>query len=413
MRRISILLLLAGALASMPAARAAGYPDPTFGKGGVVTAFPAGSIATAVGIDAANRITVVGYTISSHPDVAVVRLRRDGTLDPSFSGDGRARFDLGAVDRAFDAVVTARGGVAIVGRRSGREERIFVLRITPDGSRMRSFGTNGLAVIDAGTRDQSADAIAFTPHGRIVVGGYRSQGTHTRSLLARLTPDGSLDPAFGGDGIAAFDLSEAAEQVNDLIVLPSGAVVATGTVESGQEPRYSILKTTSDGRLARPFGRRSGWSTFDAGKGPDEATSLVQAADGDFLLAGSTHGDWVVLGVKPTGILDASYGDDGRALIPGPPAFEQAAGIVRDGHGAYVVGRMRGGSDDVGVVRFLATGVPDPAFSDDGVWRLDIAGNRDTAAAAALQPNGRLVIVGQTWPHVTPRFLAVRLHGLP
>ena len=208
MRRLVLLtLFMAAALVPKSGARAASAMlDTTFGGDGVVTAFPNGGVATAIGIDDRRRITVVGYTVERHPDVVVARFLSDGTPDRSFAGDGTARFDLGADDYAFDAAFTPKGGMAIVGRRTAREDRIFVLRLQADGARMRSFGGDGQVFVDAGTRAQSADAVALTPQGRIVVGGYVSSGVQARSALVRIGDTGALDRGFGHDGIAMYDI---------------------------------------------------------------------------------------------------------------------------------------------------------------------------------------------------------------
>ena len=124
MRRLLILVLAACALAASAAPSAgaeAGALDRTFGDDGIVTAFPHGAVATAVGIDAERRITAVGYTVDAQADVVAARYRPDGTLDPTFGTNGRARFDLGGIDNAFDVAVTPAGGLAIAG--TAHEER--------------------------------------------------------------------------------------------------------------------------------------------------------------------------------------------------------------------------------------------------------------------------------------------------
>ena len=59
-----------------------------FGGDGIVTAFPDGAIATAVGIDADRRIVAVGYTTGRHVDVVIARFKPDGTPDSSFGRTG-------------------------------------------------------------------------------------------------------------------------------------------------------------------------------------------------------------------------------------------------------------------------------------------------------------------------------------
>jgi uncharacterized delta-60 repeat protein len=411
MRRIVLLVLLGAAvLVPTTGARASGGPlDPTFGGDGIVTAFPNGGVATAVGIDAKGRIAAVGYTIERHPDVVVARFRPDGTPDTSFSRDGTARFDLGADDYAFDAAFIRKGGLAITGRRTAQEDRIFVLRLKADGTRLRTFSGDGQVFVDAGTRAQSASAIAFTPQGRIVLGGYISSGIQARSVLVRMSATGKLDRGFSGNGFAVYDIGNGTEQLNDVVVLPGGGIVAAGAAENGQKPRFSILRARSDGRLDRAFGRSGGFTLLDVARGPDWANALTIVSDGDYLLAGSSHGDWAIAAFRPIGKPDLSYGNEGHRVLPGDSTFEEATDIVPIGAKTDVVGTVHGGTYDLGVARLRASGTLDTSFSGDGRFRLDTADTRDTGAAAALQGNGKLVVVGQTWRKGEPRFLVVRL----
>jgi uncharacterized delta-60 repeat protein len=410
MRRLVSFLFLTVtvALAPRPAA-ATPLLDPTFGGDGMVTAFPNGGVATAVGVDDHGRLTAVGYTIERHPDVVVARFLRDGTPDTSFSGDGMARVDLGGADYAFDAAFTPRGGIAIAGRRTAKEDRIFVLRLKADGSRLRTFSADGQVLVDAGTRAQSASAVAFTPQGRLVLGGYISSGIQARSLLVRLSGTGTLDRSFSGNGIAIYDLGRGTEQINDVRVLPGGAIVAAGAVENGQVPRFAIMRARSDGRLDRDFGRDHGYTLLDVARGPDWANALMLAASGDYLLAGSSHGNWAIAAFTPNGTPDRTYGNDGRRVLSGDPTFEQATDIVPTGAKAFVVGTVHGSTDDLGVALLRASGRLDTSFSGDGRFRLDTNRTRDAGGAAIVQANGKLVVAGQTWRSGEPRFLLVRL----
>ncbi len=415
MRRLLILVLAAVALAvswAPPAGAKAGALDRLFGDDGIVTAFPHGAIATAVGIDAERRITAVGYTVDARADVVAVRYRPNGTLDPTFGTNGRVRFDLGGIDDAFDVAVTPAGGLAIAGRRTKGEDRMFVLRVRPGGTRQRSFGRRGLALVDFDKPRQGADAVAFTRQGRIVIAGYTSNGVFARSAFARLSGAGTLDHGFGGDGRVSFEIGTGSEQINDVRVLSGGGILAAGVAESAQDPKFSLVKLTGSGRLDTTFGvGDDGVSTFDVAAGPDAANALTIAADGDLLLAGSTgnQGDWAVVATRPNGVLDHTYGDRGRVVLRLARAFEEATDIVASGARALVVGRIHGTGDDIGVVRLKEGGALDTTFSGNGIVRIDVSGTTDAASAAALQANGKLVVAGQTWRGGHPRFVMARL----
>jgi uncharacterized delta-60 repeat protein len=413
MRRFpALLLMLPLALVALRAHAAPALLDSAFGGDGIVTAFPHGAIATAVGIDNERRLVAVGYTTGRHVDVAVARFMPNGSADTSFGAHGHRSYDLGGADYAFDAAVIPNGGVLVVGRTSKRHDKMFVLRLRPDGTRQPGFGDHGVKLIDLGKPLQSANAVALTSRGRVVVGGYTSNGIGARSALVRLSPLGKLDRGFGGDGIVSFDIGSGAEQINDLRVLTGGAIVAVGDAENGQNPRFSIVEVRSDGRLAANFGTsRDGSSTFDVASGPDVANAFVIAKNGDYLLAGyaGASADPAVLAVTPHGHIDPKYGNHGHVVVKLANAFEEAADIVRDGAETFLVGRIRGTHDDIGVIRLKAGGALDTSFSGDGILRIDVAGSTDAAADGLRQPNGKVVVAGQSWRGGVPRFVMSRV----
>jgi uncharacterized delta-60 repeat protein len=413
MRRFPALFVaVLFAVLPKPAHAAPALLDPAFGGDGIVTALPDGAIATAAGIDADHRIVAVGYTTGGHVDVVIARFLPDGRPDTSFGANGHRRYDLGGADYAFDAAVIPNGGIVVVGRRSNARDRMFVLRVRPDGTRQPSFGHHGVTFVDFGKPQQSANTVALTPQGRIVIGGYTSNGVGARSALARLSPRGRLDRGFSGDGKVSFDIGSGAEQINDLRALAGGAIVAAGDAENGQNPRFSVLRVGSDGKLDQSFGTGDdGGSTFDVATGPDVANALVVAANGDYLLAGyaGANADPAVLAVRPSGLLDTSYGSHGHVVIKLANAFEEAADIVRQEGKAILVGRIRGNHDDLGVIRLKAGGALDTSFSGDGILRIDVNGSTDAGADGLLQPNGKLVVAGQTWRDGVPHFLLARL----
>ena len=95
-------------------APAAGELDPSFGldgNGKVTTDFEASSdTGNAVALQADGKIIVVGSTNSGGggTNFAVARYLADGTLDPSFSGDGKVATDFaGGNDEAFGVAIQA------------------------------------------------------------------------------------------------------------------------------------------------------------------------------------------------------------------------------------------------------------------------------------------------------------------
>jgi uncharacterized delta-60 repeat protein len=399
-----------------PANAMSGALDPAFSQDGIATAFATGSVATAVAIDHAGRTIVAGYTVDSHVDVVVARFRPDGTFDPSFNGDGRLRMSLGAsAALAFDVAVAGDNGLAIAGRWTGGGiEDSFVLRLGPGGEPVAAFGGDGLATVNFG-KQETANAVSFAPSGAAIdIGGYVSNGSTMRSALARLRPNGTLDPAFGGDGRQILDLSAGAEQVNDLVVMPSGDIVAAGYAEFGTVPRFAIFRVHGNGDVATGFGH-AGVTRTDLGPGADIANAIAMTGTGGFVLAGSAanggHADWGIVRYTPNGQLDPTFGNAGVVILAWSAAPDRADGVVRVGAKVLVAGRVHRATtaDDAAVVRLRADGSLDPTFATNGVARVDVAGGTDAAHGIARQPNGKIVAAGETWKRGVPRLLVFRL----
>lgn len=126
-------------------------------------------------------------------------------------------------------------------------------RVTPDGSLDPSFGQGGF-VVDR--RLPVLKSVALQPDGRILVGaeeGFR---------LGRYLPDGAPDPSFGGEGIAG---TRDPEQVNFLysvygpetiLTERDGGILVGGTQELGRwsSPTAIVRRYGADGAFLETTG---------------------------------------------------------------------------------------------------------------------------------------------------------------
>ena len=82
------------------------------------------------------------------------------------------------------------------------DEDFALARFNPDGSLDPTFSSDGRVQIDFGTRGDRAFAVALDPSsGKIVAAGCAGWRHWTADFaVARYHPDGSLDTAFYSDG---------------------------------------------------------------------------------------------------------------------------------------------------------------------------------------------------------------------
>src|SRR5437870_4220943 len=112
----------------------------------------------------------------------------------------------------FSVSIAALVAIAAPSALAGPGTQLAIVRYRTDGSLDPTFGSNGVVLTSFGHRFQAGDAVALEPKGRIVVVGWTSNGTTTRSAIARFLTGGALDPSFGGDGRITLDLSRSDEQ---------------------------------------------------------------------------------------------------------------------------------------------------------------------------------------------------------
>jgi uncharacterized delta-60 repeat protein len=153
----------------------------------------------------------------------------------------------------------------------------------------------------------------------------------------------------------------------------------------------------------------------DVANGSDTAYGVAEQPDEKLIVVGHVanggKADWGVLRYGPNGRLDDTFAGDGvRILAFGSDyEFAQAAAVQPNGR-IVVVGRIRrSGNDQFGIVRLKPNGSYDLGFSKDGRAVVDFDGGSDTARDVALQDNGRIVVSGEAFDRGRRRFAAARL----
>jgi len=172
---------------------APGDLDPTFGSGGKLTTDFGVDLdsASGVAVHGDGKIVVAGFTVNgTSNDFAVARYNADGSLDTGFSGDGKQTTDFGGgdFDRASGVAVQGDGKIVVAGDTENGATADFALaRYNADGSLDTSFSGDGKQTTDFGGGDfDSASGVAVQGDGKIVVAG----GTAGDFAVARYNADG-------------------------------------------------------------------------------------------------------------------------------------------------------------------------------------------------------------------------------
>ena len=335
--------------------------------------------ASAVALQPDGKIVVAGYARTREPpfrfDLALVRLNPDGSLDSGFGSGGWVVTDVGASGTINALTLQSDGKIVVAGSRANENQvdgaDILVGRYAADGSLDPTFDGDGWLVTQLRTtRAEVANAVAVQRDGAIVVGGaggfYGEPGISIfDAAVVRYRPDGALDESFGDRGQVLVDLSTN-DWLADLLVQPYGKIVAAGTAgdwRASRPFRFALLRLTADGALDRSFGEGGKVVTGFARNPFDSAAALVRNPDGTLVVAG---GHKVRIGEAPSnfalaryranGALDVRFGRGGL-LQTDLGRDEQIVDLARQRDGKLVAlgSQVRGQSWGSVLMRYLST----------------------------------------------------------
>jgi uncharacterized delta-60 repeat protein len=244
------------------------------------------------GEDAANdmvrqpdgKLVIVGSTSAGGGSFAIARLNADGTLDTSFSGDGKQTVDFGGNDAAEKVALTSEGKIVVSGEGGGGTD-MAVTRLNSDGSVDTSFGTSGKELIDFGGTE-TARGLAIQPDGKLLVEGSTSAVGEGDLAIARLNPNGGLDSSFSGDGKLTLGYGAPNEFGTGVVVQQNGRIVVMGS-DADVDRDFVVSRLNADGSVDTSFGA-NGTATVEYG-GDEFDGDVVLQPDGNIVLVGSTN----------------------------------------------------------------------------------------------------------------------------
>jgi uncharacterized delta-60 repeat protein len=301
----------------------------------------------------------------------------------------------GKIIAAGSAVQSGGGGV-----------NFALARYDSNGNLDPTFGAGGKVTTDFfGSTDQ-ANAIVLQPDGKIVAGGEATgSGGNLDFALARYDSSGSLDTSFGTGGKVVTDFFGANDDALDVELQPDGKIVAAGSANKpGSGFRFALARYDSGGHLDSTFG--AGGRVADNSAISNEAIqAIVLQPDGKIVAAGDIlrNGtfDFALARYDSAGSLDPTFGNGGKVTTDFFGLSDGALDVALQPDGKIVAAGNAGGNGfniDFALARYDGGGNLDPTFGIGGKATTDFMNRSgDFARAVALQPDGKIVAVGEAF----------------
>ena len=316
-------------------------------------------------------------------------------------------------------VVQPDGKLVVASWNSIGETGVFLTRLLPTGATDTSYGTAGVTRVDpcdvnAAQNHEWYGGALLDRRGRLVLAGGCSyvDGSDEAWWVLRFTDTGQPDAAFAGDGSWDWNPSAQWEWAGDVVEQPDGKLVVVGESRAGGTARTTLVRFLEDGTLDPAFdgdgtnglGGNGLVGYTIPGKWQNQPSAVALDGTGRIVVA-SIAGEWSdagnetgVLRVSATGARDLTFDGDGWAVHAIGVGTREAPGEVLawpDGSVTLAGWVGNAGSEDAYVARLTASGALDPRFDGDGVATTDLpVGVENTGSHLELARDGQLLTGG-------------------
>jgi uncharacterized delta-60 repeat protein len=288
-----------------------------------------------------------------------------------------------------------------------------MVRYNANGTLDTTFGTNGKVLTNpAGQGMAYLDEMAVDGSGRVVLGGV----TDSVATLVRYTPNGALDTSFGTGGVLISNVSALNSNVQ-FALQPDGKVVVA-TAPNYPMPEFITARFNADGTADSTFGSGGVVVTSPAVTSVGISGVTIQSDD-KVVVSGGTPQGLALLRYTVGGSLDATFGTGGTVSVPLPDGgAHHGGGLVVQADGKIIVGgNLTDGAPNsaqfFGALRVNPDGSVDTGYGNGG-WAMVQLSPGAQEHAMALEPDGRVVLVGYTnpnWPNGPVDIVLVRFLG--
>lgn len=367
----------------------------------------------AISIGTDKKIVAAGETYNPETGfsrMAVARYNADGSPDKSFSGEGKTTTGFPAMDAyANDLAVQPNGKIILaghVGESFLQNSAIALVRYNANGTLDNTFSGDGKVTTNLFDSTAVANSVVLQSNGRIIIGGYGADPTSDNSnfLMLRYTANGTPDNSFGKSGIVTTDFDGAFDEVSSIILQPDGHIVAAGVAfnRKADNGDYALARYDANGSLDKKFGRKGTVTDYyDAGSSRMNAVAVQ--ADGKVLVAGGAYAnnnlsDFGLTRYNANGTVDKGFGDEGKVTTDFLDDNDEAFAMAVQPDGKIVLAGFTFNNtifrDEFAIARYNPNGSPDKKFGRKGKIVTALKADNISFGGLALQPDGKIVVAG-------------------
>jgi|GEM_PF-1320719 len=318
------------------------------------------------------KILAAGYTSSNN--ISLARYNANGTLDTSFSAKGYVtnNFQHTYFGNSFNSLAVLSqtdGKVLVVGdyySSTSNNQEIFVRRYNASGTVDATFGTSGMASLGINANWTFSNAAILQTDGKIMIVGSSYVGTDNVFTLVRFNTNGTLDTTFNGTGFLNTTISVSSTG-NSILLQPDGKILVGGWITNGADRDLLLMRYNSNGTLDSTF-NGNGKVTQGVGTGNDEILKLALQADGKIAVLSnyvntSGNGRLALQRYNSNGSLDTSFNSTGQLLTDYSTFSGRDNDMVLDPLNRIIIS-----SSGDGIARYNTNGTLDTTFVKNEIF---------------------------------------------
>jgi uncharacterized delta-60 repeat protein len=370
--------------------------DPAFGTGGKVLWSPNGNtesrFGSAMALQSDGKVVMAGgYSDTAAPLFMIVRFNADGSLDTSFGSSGVTVVTFGGINESAKSVaiqpdgkIVAAGVTTLPG--VGNDDAIA--RLNSDGSLDTTFSGDGKVTVGF-TVSQSAapdyvNAVKIAGGGKIVFAGGSGPGPSILyySNVGRLNSDGSLDSSFGDGGRVINGLGSGIYQ--DLIPNADGSIYAAGSASAQFSSVIMVTKYNDNGTAAWTYSKSIQPGCYM------NLNAMAAQTDGKLVVVGSDNCRMSAIRINTNGTLDSTF----NAPVINDSMQSFAVAVQPDGKILANITFQSNNNDGFSLVRYNTNGSLDTGFGTAGFARIRVINSSEIAHNVILQPDGKILLGG-------------------